>query len=283
MAAMTVAPAGCSSGGSGGSPSAPGAAPPPSQAATGAARDAGLPLEAVRQEGAESQAAIESALNKIAAKCAREQGHQVTERPPVTAEQVLARLKEQGPVTNPFAWPPVQALKDFGYAGSAHGRDAKPPESEQPVVADSAASGAQAGCAKEAAARIAAADPTKGAARGRVRELTAQAEQQTAADPRLVAALAQWSGCMKPSGCPYASPLEAERQFEKAVGVAGAQELAIARADAGCRTSSRVADVWFQVRSQVEQRLVEQNAQVLKEAADAEKRVAQEASRAAAG
>ncbi|WP_380278407.1 hypothetical protein [Kitasatospora purpeofusca] len=283
-----MALAGCSSGGSGGGSSAPAATPPPSQAAGGpaaaeVARDAGLPLEATMRGDAESQAATSNALNKLAAKCARDQGYQVTEQPPVTAEQLVARQKAQGTASNPYAWPAVQALKDFGYAGSAHGRDAKPPETEQPVVADSAGDTAAAKCAKEATARLAAADQAGNSARNRLRELSVQADQQTTADSRLVAALAQWSGCMKPSGYTYASPQEAVQQFEKVVGAAGAQELAVARADADCRTSSGLADVWFQVRSQVEQRIVEQNAQVLKEAADAEKRLAQAASRAVAG
>ncbi|MFB7472392.1 hypothetical protein [Kitasatospora sp. NPDC056184] len=286
--AAAVALAGCSSGGSGGASSAPAAAPPPSQAAGGpasseAARDAGLPLEATMRGDAESQAATSNALNKLAVKCARDQGHQVTEQPPVTAEQVTARQKAQGTSSNPYAWPSVQALKDFGYAGSAHGRDAKPPETEQPVVTDSAGDTAAAKCAKEATARLAAADQAGNSARSRLRELAVQADQQTAADSRLVAALAAWSGCMKPSGYAYASPQEAEQQFEKVVGAAGAQELTVARADADCRTSSGVADVWFQVRRQVEQRIVEQNAQLLKEAAEAEKRFAEAASRAVAG
>ncbi|MFE6866089.1 hypothetical protein ACFVFS_06000 [Kitasatospora sp. NPDC057692] len=286
--AAALALAGCSSGAGDGTSSAPAAAPPPSQTAAGpgaaeAARDAGLPLEAATRGDAESQAVSANALNKLAAKCARDQGYQATERPPVTAEQILAQQKAQGTAVNPYAWPDVQALKDFGYAGSAHGRDAKPPETGQPVVADSAGSAAAAKCAKEAAAGLAAADPAGNSARSRLRELTAQADQQTAADPRLVAALAQWSGCMKPSGYAYASPQEAAQQFEKVVGAAGAQELAVARADADCRAGSRPAEVWFQVRSQVEQRIVEQNAQLLKEVADAEKRYAQAAARAVAG
>ncbi|MFE7188859.1 hypothetical protein [Kitasatospora sp. NPDC057541] len=284
--AAAVTLAGCSSGGSGGGSSAP-AAPSGAPAAAGsapaeAAPEAGMPLETATLGDAESQAVIQNALNKIAAKCARDQGYQITERPPMTAAQLVAERKTQRGAANPYALPPVPALKDFGYAGSAHGRDPKPPETGQPPVADASGSTAETKCAKEAAARLAA-DPAMETARGRIRELTTQADQQTAADSRLVAALAQWSGCMRPSGYTYASPTEAEQQFEKVVGAAGAQELAIARADAECRTSSRLADVWSQVRLQVEQRLVEQNAQVLKDAAEAEKRAAKAASQAATG
>ncbi|MET8697451.1 hypothetical protein ABZW10_01035 [Kitasatospora sp. NPDC004723] len=286
--AAAVTLAGCSSGGSGGGSSTPAAAPSQSQAGTGpaspeAAGDAGLPLEAAIRGDAESQAVIMNATNKIAVKCARDQGHQATEREPVTAEQIVARLKAQGGSTNPYVWPTAQALKDFGYAGSAHGRDPKPPETEQPVVGESAAEAAQAKCAKEATIRLAATDGGKDSAKGRLRELTTQADQQTTADPRLVAALTQWSECMRPSGYTYANPQQAVQQFEKVVGAAGAQELAIARADADCRTGSRLAEIWLQVRLEVEKRLVEQNAQALKEAADSEKRMAQEASKAAAG
>ncbi|MFF2350015.1 hypothetical protein ACFVVL_09560 [Kitasatospora sp. NPDC058115] len=283
-AAAVLALAGCSSGGTGGGagPAAPAAAPSGSQA-TEASRDEGLPLEAAMRGDAESQAVFTNAVNKLAAKCARDQGYQVTERPAVTAEQILARDKAQGTSVNPYAWPSVQALKDFGYAGSAHGRDAKPPETGQPVAADSAAETAQGKCAKEVTVRLAATDSGKSSAKGRLNDLITQAGEQTEADPRMVAALAQWSQCMRPSGYTYASPLQAAQQFEKVVGAAGAQELAIARADAECRAGSRPAEVWFQVRSQLEQRLVEQNAQLLKEAADSEKRLAREASQAVAG
>ncbi|MFF2657183.1 hypothetical protein ACFVUH_07435 [Kitasatospora sp. NPDC058032] len=279
--AAAVTLAGCSSGGSGGGSSAPAATPSGAPAAAEAARETGLPLETAMLGDAESQAVTQNALNKIAAKCARDQGYQLTERPPVTAAQLLADRKAQGSGSNPYAQPSAQALKDFGYAGSEHGRDPKPPETGQPPAADAAGRNAETKCAKEAAIRHTAADPAMNAARGRIRELTTQADQQTTADSRLVAALAQWSGCMRPSGYTYASPTEAEQQFEKVVGAAGAQELAIARADAECRSSSRLADVWYQVRLQVEQRLVEQNAQVLKDAAEADKRAAQAASQAA--
>ncbi|MER7702941.1 hypothetical protein ABTX81_08600 [Kitasatospora sp. NPDC097605] len=284
-AVVAVAVTGCAGGGSTASSAtgAAGAAPPLSQGATEAAREVGWPLEAALRGDAESRAVLANALNKISAKCAREQGYQVTERPPVTAEQLIAEQKTQGGVANPYAWPSAQALKDFGYAGSAHGRDAKPPETEQPVAADPAAGTAASKCAKETAARLTAADPAGSSAQRRLRELTEEADRRTTADARMVAALAQWSACMKPSGYSYASPLEAEQQFEKVVGAAGSQELAVARADADCRTAGRLADVWVQVRSQAEQQLVEQNAQVLKEAADADRRMAQEATRAAAG
>ncbi|MFF8771356.1 hypothetical protein [Kitasatospora sp. NPDC015120] len=282
-AALALALTGCSSGGAAGDgPAAPAAAPSGSQT-TEASRDEGLPLEAAMRGDAESQAVFTNAVNKLAAKCARDQGYQVTERPAVTAEQLLARDRAQGTAVNPYAWPSVQALKDYGYAGSAHGRDAKPPETGQPVVADSAADTAQAKCAKEVSIRLAAADAGKGSAKGRLNELITQAGEQTEADPRMVAALARWSQCMRPSGYTYASPLQAAQQFEKVVGAAGAQELAIARADAGCRADSRPAEVWFEVRTQLEQRLVEQNAQLLKEVADSEKRLAREASQAVAG
>ncbi|MEV0189829.1 hypothetical protein AB0I39_14990 [Kitasatospora purpeofusca] len=83
-------------------------------------------------------------------------------------------------------------------------------------------------------------------------------------EPEVVAAFAQWSGCMKESGYTYREPLDAvdNPRFGRDV---TKEEIDTALADLKCRDRSNVALVWYEAEVRLQKAGLEKNAQALQE------------------
>lgn len=95
--------------------------------------------------------------------------------------------------------------------------------------------------------------------------LAAQSSHQAEADSRLKDAFAKWSGCMKEAGYFYSDPWGPNDDPAFATETASPNELATAKTDLACRIRFNVNGVWVAVRSAYQSRLIEQNAEALRQ------------------
>ncbi|MGW4968571.1 hypothetical protein [Streptomyces albidoflavus] len=78
-------------------------------------------------------------------------------------------------------------------------------------------------------------------------------------------AMRVWSICMRNEGYRYASPLEAMADQRFLGDEVSAVEKRTARADLECKDESRLPEVWFVSESEVQQRMIEENSELLDE------------------
>jgi hypothetical protein len=117
------------------------------------------------------------------------------------------------------------------------------------------------GCLGEARSKIATAGELTEAAV--VSRISAESFQRSRNDPAVVAAIGQWSACMKSKGYTYPNPLEAAGAFDLDNPTVQVKETATAKADVECKRQVKLVDVWtaFEVRYQKSQ--IEQHAEEL--------------------
>jgi hypothetical protein len=86
----------------------------------------------------------------------------------------------------------------------------------------------------------------------------------TQKDSRLKAAFAKWSDCMREAGYNYQDPWQAngDRAFAEQ---ASAHEIAVAKTDVACRNKHNVNGTWVAVRTAYQNRLIEANADALRQ------------------
>ena len=87
--------------------------------------------------------------------------------------------------------------------------------------------------------------------------LTDQADQATAADSRVTAALAAWSACMRTAGQNYQTPWDASGQTWAAAPTQA--ELALATTDVDCKRKTNLAAVWLAVLTGYQNEVIEHN------------------------
>ncbi|MBD0675943.1 hypothetical protein [Streptomyces sp. CBMA156] len=93
-------------------------------------------------------------------------------------------------------------------------------------------------------------------------DLTGQSMNRTKADPRVVAATAEWATCMKQKGYVYSSP---ESLTTESWGATVTQrEIDTAKADVACTKQTNLSGIAFGVQSAIQQQLIEQHANELK-------------------
>ncbi|HEU5353590.1 MAG TPA: hypothetical protein VFU65_03985 [Actinocrinis sp.] len=132
------------------------------------------------------------------------------------------------------------------------GRDDKPSVS----AAESAAS---ADCATKAKKSVTA----HGAVYGEpdlVIAIDSESFSRSQTDPRVVAAFAAWSNCMKQSGYTYKTPNDPLHDPRWA-GLPAASQLEIetAQADVRCKRATDVVGIWYAVESAMQQAAISQN------------------------
>ncbi|MFD8787171.1 hypothetical protein [Kitasatospora sp. NPDC059599] len=128
-----------------------------------------------------------------------------------------------------------------------------------PAGSGEAYDAARVDCDRQAAERLGS-PPATGA--DLVSRLFDESTAATAGDARVVAATARWGACMASAGFPATAPEELPRQY-RAAPEPTPTELAAARADAGCTTTSDLAAVWFAALTGYQRQLIDRNAQAL--------------------
>ncbi|MFE7529883.1 hypothetical protein ACFU7Y_29825 [Kitasatospora sp. NPDC057542] len=112
-----------------------------------------------------------------------------------------------------------------------------------------------------------------GGGEGVVTTIKAASFTDSQSDPKVVAAVASWSACMKGHGYSVTDPLKASDLFETATGPASSQEIDQAQADVACKQETNLLGVWFAVESDLQNKAINKNSAELgkvKETLDAE-------------
>ncbi|WP_317454175.1 hypothetical protein [Streptomyces sp. TRM68416] len=86
-----------------------------------------------------------------------------------------------------------------------------------------------------------------------------------------------WAACMADSGYTYDEPMDAPSDPAFAQPTVTAEEIATALADLKCRDTHKVAEIWFEEESRIQEQLADKHAQELKEAGRALKKAVQAA------
>lgn len=91
-------------------------------------------------------------------------------------------------------------------------------------------------------------------------EVRSGSYEQSMKDPRVVAAFAKWSSCMKEKGFSYDEPLDAsdDTRFSDPASVTKL-EIATATADIACREQHDVAQIWFKSEVALQKKAISQN------------------------
>lgn len=84
-------------------------------------------------------------------------------------------------------------------------------------------------------------------------------------DSRLKAAFASWSDCMRDAGYSYQDPWQANGDPAFAEEKASAYEIEVATTDVDCRNKHNVNGIWVAVRTAYQNRLIEANADALRQ------------------
>ncbi|MGW7280949.1 hypothetical protein ACWGIV_22125 [Streptomyces sp. NPDC054844] len=105
-------------------------------------------------------------------------------------------------------------------------------------------------------------------------QISGDAFRQAEQDPKVVAAFAQWSSCMKGKGYDYAKPMDAndDPQFNDPSTVTDA-EIATAKADVACRDKYQVEKTWFDAEAKLQQAAIARHQEKLTEVASGTKAI----------
>ncbi|MFB6553248.1 hypothetical protein [Streptomyces sp. NPDC056405] len=105
-------------------------------------------------------------------------------------------------------------------------------------------------------------------------QISGDAFRQAEQDPKVVAAFAQWSSCMKDKGYDYAKPMDAndDPQFNDPSTVTDA-EIATAKADVACRDKYQVEKTWFNAEARLQQTAIVQHEDELNRVASGAKTI----------
>lgn len=98
-----------------------------------------------------------------------------------------------------------------------------------------------------------------------VLRLSSESGHLAEADSRLKKAFAVWSGCMSEAGYNYHDPWEANDDPKFATDTASQTEIVTAKADVACRIKHNVNGIWVAVQTAYQYRLIEQNAESLRQ------------------
>ncbi|MDJ0344626.1 hypothetical protein QMK19_27055 [Streptomyces sp. H10-C2] len=98
-----------------------------------------------------------------------------------------------------------------------------------------------------------------------VQQLTNKSYPESMNDPGVKAVFAQWSGCMRQKGFSYAAPMDPndDPRFRPSPKGVSPLEIATAMADLSCRDTYKIAEVWHEAESRIQQRYIQENAAAL--------------------
>ncbi|GAA1371768.1 hypothetical protein [Streptomyces beijiangensis] len=94
-------------------------------------------------------------------------------------------------------------------------------------------------------------------------EISAEAFVKSKADAHVVKAFGAWSACMKASGYNYAAPLDASDDPRFGSPDVTALEIATATTDIDCRNKTNVAKIWFDAETTLQNKAIENKAELL--------------------
>ncbi|MFB6828398.1 hypothetical protein [Streptomyces hydrogenans] len=100
-------------------------------------------------------------------------------------------------------------------------------------------------------------------------QISAETFTRSKADTRVVRAFAAWSSCMKEKGYNYKEPLDASDDPRFSSREVTSEEISTAVSDIECRNSTGVAKVWFDAETELQKRLIEEQAEQLNQESDA--------------
>lgn len=96
-----------------------------------------------------------------------------------------------------------------------------------------------------------------------VEELDGQSYEKSLTDPKVKAAFAAWSACMKSTGYSYASPIDANNDPKWTGDTASKEEIQTATADTQCKAQTNLVSVWHTAEVGIEKTLIAEHADAL--------------------
>ncbi|GAA1992755.1 hypothetical protein [Kitasatospora viridis] len=125
------------------------------------------------------------------------------------------------------------------------------PAPERAALIGSPQGGPAGGCHGEAQRRLAGTDPLGSSQLAG--QINSMSYGQATADPRVTAAFAAWSGCMKANGYAYATPVDAYDDPRWKSPAPGPVEIATALADIACKQRTDLIGTWYAVDAAYQQ------------------------------
>ncbi|NUR28996.1 MAG: hypothetical protein HOV83_24675 [Catenulispora sp.] len=134
------------------------------------------------------------------------------------------------------------------------------------------------GCAQQAIAAISVNGGTLSTS-DLVSNIDQESFQKSQSSPQLIAAFKAWSTCMSGKGFSYATPLDPLSSSSSFAGSStpangvptpSTDEVATAKADVDCKSSTGVVGVWVAIETQMQKQAIEKNSEALKQVKDAE-------------
>ncbi|MCX5377327.1 hypothetical protein [Streptomyces sp. NBC_00091] len=171
----------------------------------------------------------------------------------------------------------AEYAKKFGYRNGAlpdRPRDTKKQDPNEAAALFGPQNGAPAqpgapegGCSGEATRKL---YPESGKAGTKLLdELTQQANDRARGDSRVLAAIGQWSSCMRDAGFQVKTPWELQQmEGTRWTGPVTSEEITAATTDVGCKQKSKLTDTWAAALTAYQNTAVEKN----KEGLDQEKK-----------
>ncbi|TWP53302.1 hypothetical protein FKR81_04845 [Lentzea tibetensis] len=222
----------------------------------------------------ERRATVRKGQDLLVQKCLRRFGFEM-ELPDREADQVRGRVigvVDDAEVAK-YGYSDPETLESVHKAEQIR-KDQKPWPEEMVAVLNGRGQNAskkgdvpQGGCAGEAqrALGLASQSVDKPGDENFVIALSRDSTKLTEEDSRLKGAWGKWSACMKEAGYDYADPWGPNGEKKFGGDDASPEEIATARADVACRKKHDVNGIWVAVRTAYQNRLIEDNADALKQ------------------
>ncbi|MFI6444860.1 hypothetical protein [Kitasatospora sp. NPDC050543] len=243
-AGVAIALSGCSSG-PGGRAAAPALTPPPVGAvqapASGREGMLQLPLSAYGSGDGVGPTRV-LAIRALTARCMHDAGYALFTREDAIDEGAGAPVNASALPAGAFGYLPESVAAGQGFHAA---RSVAPGRARRPL--SGAEDQAAQECVKNAFPQVEVAD--QGGAE-LVAKLFGESVAALEKDERVAAATRAWRDCMGAAGFAGVSPSGLVEQYRRSAAATAeptAQELAAARADAACTTSTNLAGIWFAV------------------------------------
>ena len=259
-----VALAGCSSG-KGAAEASPGLTPPPLGAAvapqSGREGMLQLPLSAYGS-GDEGRVARLQAVRALITSCMHGAGYSAYTREDAVDDGAAAGRPDNISAlpAGAFGYLPQSVAATQGF----HGAQAPVAPKPRRVLAE-AEENASLECGRKAFPQIQ--DPNQAGAQ-LVNQLFGESSMAVDRDARVVAATKVWGDCMSTAGFAGVTPAGLVEQYRRAAAttpVPAPEELAAAKADAACTTTSNLAGIWFDVLAGYQKQQIAANQEKLAE------------------
>ncbi|MFE9426459.1 hypothetical protein ACFYNO_26255 [Kitasatospora sp. NPDC006697] len=190
-------------------------------------------------------ARLNHAVWTLAAACMKRHGFDFPTPPELTGQRTGSEVARRYGPTDPAA------AAVLGYHDTAAPAPQQPSGPPPPADLPAPERAALTGCHGEAQRGLAGTDPLGSSQLAG--QINSMSYDQATVDPRVTAAFATWSGCMKAKGYAYATPVDAYNDPHWKSPTPGPAEIATALADIACKQQTDLIGTWSTVDAAYQQ------------------------------